>query len=220
MPGGPPPQCSDTGPYGEQVQRSRLHLGIGLGSLSSTLRFDDETDVHIDMNTISVSGSWQINDSWSMRSGIGLIRDGQLKPAGQAAQEVKPGGLLALGFEYLYQRGEAYRPTLDFSAFLSASSAKIENLETGSKTSYFSSDLRLGARASWSIKNSLFPSLSARVFGGPVSWELASSDVTGTDIYHYQIALGTAYQFGSIGTFVEWAGLGEKALSVGMSYAW
>jgi hypothetical protein len=56
------------------------------------------------------------------------------------------------------------------------------------------------------------------VFGGPVSWELEGTDVIGTDIHHYQIALGTAIQLGQTGLFAEWAGLGEKALSIGVSY--
>lgn len=47
-----------------------------------------------------------------------------------------------------------------------------------------------------------------------------SALVIGTDIHHYQFALGTAIQFGQVGTFVEWSGLGEKALSTGMSFAW
>ena len=88
------------------------------------------------------------------------------------------------------------------------------------QTSYFSYDLRVGGRASWIINDSIFPYITGRVFGGPVSWELENTDVMGTDIHHYQFALGTAVQFGGTGVFVEWAGVGEKALSAGLSYAW
>ena len=172
------------------------------------------------MNTASLSGAWRLNEKWSLRGGLGVIRDGKLTPTGQTTQNVVSGGLLAMGIEYLWQRGEGYKPYVDFSAFFSASSAKVRNPYLQDKTSYFSSDLRLGGRASWIINDKIFPYFTARVFGGPVSWELDGTDVIGTDIHHYQIALGTAIQFGKTGTFVEWAGLGEKALSVGMSYTW
>ena len=161
-----------------------------------------------------------MNDTWSLRGGLGFIRDGKLTPVGQAAHNVKPGGMFALGVEYLWQRGQGAKPYVDFSAFISASSAKTEDSASQNQTSYFSSDLRLGARASWIINNSIFPYITGRVFGGPVSWEIDDTDVIGTDIHHYQVALGTAVQFGGTGIFVEWAGLGEKALSAGLSYAW
>lgn len=191
-----------------------------MGSLASTLRFDGSDEVDVEMSTISLAGSWQLNDSWSFRTGFGLIYDGTLKPENQPAHLVKPGGVIAVGFEYLYRRGEGYVPTLDYSVFLSAASTKTENPTTQDKTNYFSSDLRFGGRASWNIKGWVFPYIAGRAFGGPVSWELDDLDVTGTDIHHYQFALGTAIQFGSVGTFAEWAGLGEKALSIGLSYAW
>ena len=219
MPGGPPPQCSDTNAHGEHAGRSKLQLGTGLGSLSSTLRFDESDEVKIEMSTISLAGSWQLDEKWSIRTGLGLVYDGTLTPDNTPAFAVKSGGVVAVGLEYFYHRGEGYSPSLDFSVFVSASSATIENPTTQNKTNYFSSDLRVGGRASWNINAKVFPYVAGRVFGGPVSWELDGIDVIGTDIHHYQFALGTAIQFGSLGTFVEWAGLGEKAWSIGLSYA-
>ncbi|NQV41363.1 MAG: hypothetical protein HQ506_03330 [Candidatus Marinimicrobia bacterium] len=172
------------------------------------------------MNSISLSSAWRLNEKWSLRGGLGFIMDGTLTPPGQSTQNVLPGGVLAVGVEYLWQQGEAYKPYIDFSVFMSASSASVEDPNSEETTQYFSSDLRVGARASWIIKDKVFPYLTTRVFAGPVSWELAGEDVIGTDIHHYQVALGTAIQFGKTGTFVEYSGLGEKALSVGLSYAW
>jgi len=53
-----------------------------------------------------------------------------------------------------------------------------------------------------------------------VKWELDGEDVTGSDIHHYQVALGIAGQFGPVGIFAEWAGLGEKVIVLGLSTAW
>ena len=197
-----------------------MTLGFGLGSLKSTLRFEGSDEVEIEMNTVSLAGAWRFDEKWSIRGGLGLIRDGKLTPTEQTTQNVVSGVLLAVGIEYLWRLGEGYKPYVDVSAFVSASSAEAEHPMTQETTDYFSSDLRLGGRASWIINETIFPYLSARVFGGPVSWELNGADVTGADIHHYQVALGTAVQFGQIGTFVEWAGLGEKAISLGLSYTW
>ena len=121
--------------------------------------------------------------------------------------------------ENLVITGEGFTPYVDVSLFLSGSTTEIEDQITKNRTRYTSSDLRLGARASWNIKNKVFPYLSARLFGGPVNWVLDGKNVIGTDINHYQIATGAAVQFDRLGTFIEWAGVGEKALSIGLSYA-
>jgi len=172
------------------------------------------------MNTISLSGSWKLNDNWAFRGGLGVIFDGRLRPAIGRSQNVTPGGLIAIGIEYLVIAGEGYTPYVDISLFLSGSTAESEDPITKNRARYTSSDLRLGGRASWNIKNRVFPYLSTRLFGGPVYWVLNGEDVIGTDINHYQIATGAAVQFNTVATFIEWSQVGEKALSIGLSYAW
>jgi len=169
------------------------------------------------MSTVSLAGGWQLNDTWSLRGGIGLILSGDLHPQMASKQMVQSGGMIALGVENLYHRGSGRIPTLDYSFFISASVAETEHPVSRESISYASSDMRIGARATWNVKDQVFPFVATRVFGGPVNWELNGVQVTGSDVHHYQIALGAAIQFSSIGTFVEWAGLGEKALSVGFS---
>ena len=53
-----------------------------------------------------------------------------------------------------------------------------------------------------------------------MNWELDGEDVVGSDVNHYQIALGASTQIGPVGLFVEGAFLGEKALSTGLSATW
>lgn len=172
------------------------------------------------MSTLSLAASRQLNDKLSLRGGIGLVYDGTLHPEASPSYSIKQGGVVAVGLEYLWYRGTGYSPTIDYSFFVSASSSKIEDPVSQDETSYFSSDLRLGGRASWNISDKYFPYLSARLFGGPVNWELDGTDVMGSDIHHYQVAFGAAVQFGAVGTFVEWAPLGEQSMSLGFSYAW
>lgn len=201
------------------MQRSKLLLGFGIGSLNSTLRFDGTEEVDLGLNTASLSGLWQVNTKWSLRGGLGLVLGGDITDSNDIVQHVQPGGVVSVGFEYNAVFGERYRPFIDFSLSLSGSATEIENPNNMSKTSYVSSDIRLSSRASWNIKSKLFPYAAARIFGGPVRWTLNGKDVIGTDIHHYQLAVGAAMQFGKVGTYVELAGIGEKAMSLGMSYA-
>jgi len=171
------------------------------------------------MNTLSASGSWRIDDQWSLRFGVGMIQDGKLMRPGHPVQEVQPGGLIAIGLEYFARRGAGYSPSLDYSVFFGGSSAETKNTVSGEKHEYMAFDLRLGARASWIVKDRLFPYVSFRLFGGPVSWALDGADVVGSDIHHYQGAMGSAFTFGALSSFIEWASVGEQGFSVGLSYA-
>ena len=215
MPGGPPPQCSSEG----HNEPNKFQIGAGVGSLNSTLRFDDGTEAEITMNTVSLSASWRLNQTWSIRGGAGIILDGELSPVGDTTHEIQPGSLAALGVVYQTAQGGGARPYVDVSLFLSASTTTTRNPYFQSSTSYVSTDLRLAGRASWMVKDKLFPYIAANVFGGPVFWTLNGNDVTGSDIHHYQISIGSAVQLSGMTVFMDWAGIGENALSAGISYS-
>ncbi len=215
MPGGPPPACD-----GSDVERDQFQIGIGTGILDTTLRFDDDLDVDLEMTTVSISGAWLRSPRWTIRAGAGLILDGTLQSATGPVHQLEPGGTVALGVEYRARSGAAGNPFMDLSLFLGASWAQTVAANSDQQKSYFAADARLGVRAGWTIGGNIFPYVAARIFGGPVNWELEGEDVVGTDIHHYQVALGTATQIGQVGVFVEWAGLGERALGAGMSTAW
>ena len=172
------------------------------------------------MSTVSVSAGWIINKSWTARAAAGVILDGELKPADGTIHDVEPGGLASVGMEYRALTGDGGVPFVDVSLFLGMSWTQTTAPVSTNRQSYFAADARLGVRTGWNIGNKFFPYAALRVFGGPVQWELEGEDVTGSDIHHYQIALGAAAQLGPVGVFVEWAGLGEKAFSAGLSTAW
>lgn len=218
--GGPPPQCLETHDVGsEQMHSDKIQLNLSVGSFNSTIRFDNEREVSTEMKTATFSGSWRMDDRWSLRAGLGVILDGGLQPGEEATHEVNPGGLATIGVEYFALPGGGYSPFINLSLAISASMTKTTHPQTDDKTNYFASDLRLGALAGWNISNTLFPYLTTRLFGGPVSWKMDDGDVTGSDIHHYQLAMGAAIQFGQTGLFIEWAALGEQGLNAGLSIA-
>ena len=191
-----------------------------MGGFNSTLRFDNDRDVDVEMTAVSVSGAWFIDDRLTALASVGVLLDGTLKPDDGAVHDVEPGGLVTVGMGYRALVGKGGVPFVDLSMILSASWAQTVAPDSDSRTSYFAADARLGVRAGWSIRGDIYPYLAARVFGGPVHWELDGEDVVGSDIHHYQIALGAAAQIGPVGIFAEWSGLGERAVSAGLSTAW
>ena len=187
-----------------------------MGSFNSTIRFDDESEFDVRMSTISLSGSWLINNNLSARGGLGIIRDGSMKSPAKNKNDISPGGMVSVGIEYIFMHGEGFLPFIDFSSFLSMSFTKTQDVITKKKTNYLASDLRLGSRAAWNINNNIFPYIAVRVFGGPVNWEIDDKGVIGSDVHHYQFALGTAVRISDFSLYGEWAGIGEQALNVGL----
>ena len=195
-------------------------MGAGLGIFDTTIDFGDDQDVDVEMSTVSFAGGWFINETWTLHGGLGLILDGELTTPDGKVHEVDPGGLVSLGIERRLQTGKGMKPFVDLSFFLGASWTKTLDQETQLKSDYFSTDARLGARAGWSVNGNTFPYVAVRIFGGPVNWEIAAEDVTGSDIHHYQLAFGTAVQLGPVALYAEWAPVGEQAISAGLSTAW
>jgi hypothetical protein len=197
-------------------------VAFGVGFFDSTLRFDNDEEVGIEMATVSVSGAWLIDERWTVRASFGSILDGTLLTDDLSTHNVEPGAVVALGAEYRALVGEGFVPFVDLSMFFSAAwaetvAANSPGSTSGQKIAYRSTDARLGVRAGWNIGGKAFPYVSARAFGGPAIWEMEGEDVVGSDIYHYQLALGAAGQIGPMGFFVEWSGLGERAVSSGIS---
>ncbi len=218
--GGPPPQCSGRNLHGVALERDKVQLGLGLGAFGTTINFDEGGDVKTDMSTVSLAGGWLINETWTLRGAAGLILDGEMETPDGKRHDVEPGGMVAAGVERRLQLGEGLKPFIDLSLFLGVSWAKTTDPDTQVKTDYFAADARLGGRAGWNINGNTFPYVAARVFGGPVNWQIDGNDVTGSDIHHYQLALGTAVQLGPVSLYAEWAGLGEKSISAGVGTSW
>jgi hypothetical protein len=85
---------------------------------------------------------------------------------------------------------------------------------------YNAFDLRVGVAVGKTFLDVLSPYLAARLFGGPILWELEGEDVTGTDQHHVQIAFGLAASLPrGFDLFAEGAPFGERAATVGAGVA-
>lgn len=197
-------------------------MGIGFSTLNSTLRFDDEaeSEFNIKMNTVAVSGGIPLGESWTMNLVLGMILNGELNPKTGPDYDVKPGGFASIGFEYNAVTGKGYKPNVDLSVILGGAMAETEKSDDKSKSDYMSTDVRLGVRSSWNVNNLLLPFAAVRVFGGPIMWKINGEDVTGTDIYHYHLSIGSAVKVGPTVGYIEWTGVGEQSLKAGLNIVW
>lgn len=64
------------------------------------------------------------------------------------------------------------------------------------------------------------PYLGLKVFGGPVSWTWAGRPITGTDVHHYQVAIGVAAALpGGLDLLAEASLLGERSTTASVGWA-
>ena len=193
---------------------------MGFGSFDTTLRFDGDREYDVEMTTVSLAAGWSLDERRTVRAAVGAILDGTLRRDGQRAHDGDSGALAAVGLEYRARAGAGKQPSIDLSGYFGMSWAQTTAPDSGVETDYLATDLRLGAAAGWSLRERTYSYVSARVFGGPVSWEIDAEDVTGNDVHHYQLGVGSAAELGPVSVFAEYFGLGETALAFGVSAAW
>jgi hypothetical protein len=83
---------------------------------------------------------------------------------------------------------------------------------------YTAFDFRFGVIAGKTFGDAFTPYAVARVFGGPIFWQLDGEKVTGTDLYKYQLGGGLSLALFDrrLDVFVEGVGLGERAVAAGV----
>jgi hypothetical protein len=188
--------------------------------MDTALDFGEGDQADLELSVLSASATWLRGGAWTWRASAGLLLDGNLEPSPGSRHEFQSGAVLAVTAERPGRQGAGWSPSLDYSIALSATLAETADPVSDERADYFAADLRLGVRASWQPVRGQVLYTGARVFGGPVSWKPGGRDLTGTDINHYQLALGTASSLGPVGVFAEWAAMGETGFSLGVSSVW
>ena len=188
--------------------------------METTLRFDDDREAQLELNSVAFAVARVRPSGWSPRVSAGWLTGGDLNQDGGTSHRFKGGFFLALGLDKQLSPGEGIRPAVDLSLGLSAAWAQTEERRTGTEADYSAADLRAGVRTVWPVGQRLFPYAAARVFGGPVNWNWDGEEVQGSDVHHFQMALGVAASFGPMAMQLEWGAVGEKSLSAGVSSFW
>jgi hypothetical protein len=184
-------------------------IAAAYGWLSSELRFGD-VYAPFDQRSVAVSISRSLGRQWTVSAGAGAVVSGSLE-AGGVSYRMDPGWLARVGATWLPLDGSGPWPFVALSASLAASGVNTTG-PGGVRAPLTSLDAGLSASAGKSIAGIVAPYVGAKVFGGPVFWELAGASTTGTDVSHWQVAFGAAANlpFG-IDLLVEWAPFGARS---------
>jgi hypothetical protein len=193
-------------------------VAISGGLFDTLLDFDGGVEADVQMATVAASGAWLASARWTFRASLGAIVGGSLETGVTDVHEVRPGILGAVGVDYRAVLPEGAIPFVDLSLAVGASRTRTVARD-GGEASYLATDMRAGVRVGWNIGDVAFPYLAVRAFGGPVLWRVDDEERVGTDRYHYQAALGAVGAIGPLALFVEWSGLGERAISTGVGYS-
>jgi len=156
---------------------------------------------------------------WRVAAGAGAVVSGSID-AGGATYVMDPGWLARLGATWMAVDGSGPWPFVALSASLAASGVNTTG-PGGVKAPLTSLDAGLSVSAGKSIAGVVAPYVGAKVFGGPVFWELAGASVTGTDVAHWQVAFGLAANLPlGIDLLVEWAPFGARSAvgQVGLTF--
>ena len=196
-------------------------MGLNYGYFWSDLRFDSKLDVAIDRRGVTGTVELRPTPRMTLQLGAGAVFAGHLDTVG-TRHELGPGWLAALAFTYQLLDGREDRPFLLLSGSLGASGARTrqELPVRADAESFLAIDARAGAVVGKTLWRTLSPYAGARVFAGPVFWRFQGEDRTGTDRYHYQLALGLLASLPkSVDLYAEIAPLGERAVAVGGGFA-
>lgn len=207
-------------------------LSASYAFTSTTLLFGDGR--RADLTRHAVFGSAQIPltraGTLSLQIGAGGIAGGELVH-GAAHDSLGPGFAASSGLAWRAIDARGALPFVQLTATIGVTHALTRTDDRGTytdgstspgaqpETSRFTAfDLRLGAVAGKTFADVFTPYVTARAFGGPISWRYDGADVTGTDLYKYQLGGGLALALldGKLDVFAEGIALGERGVAAGI----
>jgi hypothetical protein len=207
-------------------------LSASYAFTSTTLLFGDGR--RADLTRHAVFGAIQIpltaNGSLSGQLGAGGIAGGELVH-GAARDTIGPGFAGFVGIAGRLIDGRGALPFVQLTATLSSTHALTRTDGNGTRTDGTTSpgarpetprftafDLRLGVIAGKTFGDVFTPYVTARAFGGPILWRFDGNDVTGTDLYKYQLGGGLSLALFDrrLDVFAEGIALGERGLAAGI----
>ena len=212
MPGGPPASC-----YAGDEAGRRVQLVLGAGFVNTTVAFD--SDVDLELSSLSVAGLYPINERTQVRAGVGFVLDGTLERANSARHDFDSGGVAFAGLQYRAGEAAGWKPALDLASTLGVTWGETTGPDA-QRSDYRAVDLRLGLQASWPVGQRFFPYAAARIFGGPVRWEIDGESETGSDVNHYQLAVGAGLALGPVVLFAEFSPAGERGAAASVGSNW
>lgn len=180
---------------------------------NTALSFTGDQRADVTRHAVSTSMSFPLGKRLVLEGAIGALAGGTLT-LNHVDYNFRPGFLVGASATYLLVRERTWMPSVLASATLAGLFASTSS-KSDATQDFDAFDLRIGAAAGKHITKEWSLFALARAFGGPIYWRVGGESVTGTDRYHYQAGIGTAYSLGAAHVFAEGIPLGEQAFSVG-----
>jgi hypothetical protein len=163
--------------------------------------------------TVMAQAAYQATPRLVVSLGLGAVVDGTI-----ADGDIAPGPAGSASLSWLALLETERRPfaLIGLSLALSRASAVSDDGEDHSLTA---SDVRIGATLGKTF-GVFTPYAAVRVFGGPVMWNLAGDDATGSDAHHYTVGAGLSVRPGKrLDLSLEAMPLGEQSATASASLA-
>lgn len=203
------------------MHASPWHAGASFGVFGTELTFGDgASNVFMERSAISASADYRASDTTTFSFGGGAGLGGRLI-VNNHRYEIASGALFTAAYSRRLLEGRGAAPFLLFGLSVGGSGASTREMVLGksmapASVSLFAFDIRLGLTVGKTFWNVLSPYAAVRAFGGPVLWNIDGETRTGTDLRHFQIAVGmvTALPRG-FDLFAEVAPGAERAVTLG-----
>jgi hypothetical protein len=189
---------------------------VSYGVFGTDLIFLSGASASIERRAISATFERRMSDTWTLAASAGAGLPGHILLGGERYL-IEPGFFAAVASSWRVLAGEGELPFLLLSVTLGGSGASTRHLRVESeRAALLAFDARLGLVVGKTFWDVLSPYAATRVFGGPIFWSRGGEDLIGSDLRHFQFALGMAAALpNSIDFFAEIAPLGERAVNVG-----
>lgn len=198
---------------------------LAVSVFSTTVNLDGR-DVDLAEASVSASVGYHPGPKYGASLGLGAILGGRIdsdtrdgSPAGAGEGTIDPGFLATLSGTWLARYETERGPFVMASLSLGVSTTTAES-DDGAPHRLTSGDARVGVMVGKTYGR-LTPYLVARGFGGPVLWTLDGESVSGGDVHHYTIGLGSSLRLPArLDGFLELMPLGERSASAGLSLSY
>ncbi len=184
---------------------------------NTALTFTGDQRATVTRHAVSASMAFPLSKRLVLEGAIGGLGGGTLS-MNHVDYNFRPGFLMGASATYLFVPEGKWMPSVLASATLAGLIASTSSRSDATQD-FNAFDLRVGGAFGKHVTKEWSFFALARAFGGPIYWRAGGDSITGTDRYHYQAGLGTAYSLGVAHLFAEGIPLGEQAVTLGAGAA-
>lgn len=215
-----------------------MNVALALNSFSGRLQVESSA-MRIEQNLAMASFGLSLSDGWFARVWVGGVLDGTLTNAshsgltgpGYGSHVIEGGWIASAQISRQLVREHGWTPFVQSSFTVGWSQMDMTpaagHANFGRRDGFLATDLRISVAAGWTFFELVAPYVRASAFAAPFYWHQGEGWFTsepyrsGQDTDHFQVGAGaTVLLPANVSAFVDFAALGESAITAGVSYSW